>query len=130
MVRDACKRQTTAVVRKVISTYFQTQRRLRYVSSINVIASITFMLCRGKQLGGIAWYTVTLSLCRSKERSLKQTTDRFKTNFDCKTAFTTTRVYIKKVFKFKARNEQIPLMKCVLYIKLLKGTGTRNELSG
>ena len=70
MVRDACKRQTTAVDRKVITTYFQTQRGLRYVSSTNVIASITFTLCWGK--GGIAWYTVTLSLCRSKERSLKQ----------------------------------------------------------
>ena len=99
MVRDACKRQTTAVDRKVISTYFQTQRRLRYISSTNVIASITFTLCWGKQQGGITWFTVTLSLCRSKERSLKQTIDRFKTNFDCKTAFTTTRVYIKKVFK-------------------------------
>ena len=46
--------------------------------------------------------------------AIKQTTDIFKTNFDRKTAFTTTRVYIKKVFKFKARAEQIPLMKCVL----------------
>ena len=72
MVKDACKRQTTAVDQKVISTYFQTQRRLRYVSSITVIASITFTLCWGMQLGGIAWYTVTLSLCRSKDRSLKQ----------------------------------------------------------
>ena len=45
----ACKRQTTAFDQKVISTYFQTQRRLRYVSSINVIASITFTLCWGKQ---------------------------------------------------------------------------------
>ena len=49
MVRNACKRQTTAVDRKAISTYFQTQRRLRNVSSINVIASITFTLCRGKE---------------------------------------------------------------------------------
>ena len=72
MVRDACKRQTTAVDRKVISTYFQTQRRLGYVSSINVTASITFTLCWGMQEGGIAWYTGTLSFCRSKERSLKQ----------------------------------------------------------
>ena len=47
MVRNACKRQTTAVDRKVISTYFQTQRRLRNVSSINVIASITFKLFCG-----------------------------------------------------------------------------------
>ena len=49
MVRNACKRQTTAVDRKVISTYFQTQRRLRNVSSINVIASITFKLCWEKE---------------------------------------------------------------------------------
>ena len=43
--RNACKGQTTAVDRKLISTYFQRQRRLKYVSSINVIASITFKLC-------------------------------------------------------------------------------------
>ena len=49
MVRNARKRQTTAVDRKVTSTYFQTQRRLRNVSSINVIASITFKLCWGKE---------------------------------------------------------------------------------
>ena len=49
MVRNACKRQTTAVDRKAISTYFQTQRRLRNVSSINVIASITFKLCWEKE---------------------------------------------------------------------------------
>ena len=49
MVRNACKRQTTAVDRKAISTYFQTQRRLRNVSSINVIASITFKLCLRKE---------------------------------------------------------------------------------
>ena len=49
MVRNACKRQTTAVDRKVTSTYLQTQRRLRNVSSINVIASITFTLCRGEE---------------------------------------------------------------------------------
>ena len=47
VVRNACKRQTTAVDRKAISTYFQTQRRLRNVSSINVIASITFKLFCG-----------------------------------------------------------------------------------
>ena len=47
MVRNACKHKTTAVDRKVRLTYFQTQRRLRNVSSINVIASITFKLCRG-----------------------------------------------------------------------------------
>ena len=47
MVRNACKRQTTAVHRKVISTYILTQRRLRNVSSINVIASITIKLCWG-----------------------------------------------------------------------------------
>ena len=49
MVRNACKRQTTAVDRKAISTYFQAQRRLRNVSSINVIASITFKLCWEKE---------------------------------------------------------------------------------
>ena len=47
MVRNACKHPTTAVDREVRSTYFQKQRRLRNVSSINVIASITFKLCRG-----------------------------------------------------------------------------------
>ena len=54
MVRNACKRHTKTVDRKVTSTYFQTQRRSRNVSSINVIASIMFKLC---------W---------AKERSLKQ----------------------------------------------------------
>ena len=49
MVRNTCKRQTTAVDRKVTSTYLQKQRRLRNVSSINVIASITFTLCRGEE---------------------------------------------------------------------------------
>ena len=47
MVRNACKHQTTVVDRKVRLTYFQTQRRLRNVSSINIIASITFKLCQG-----------------------------------------------------------------------------------
>ena len=47
MVRNACKHQTTVVDRKVRLTYFQTQRRLRNVSSINIIASIMFKLCQG-----------------------------------------------------------------------------------
>ena len=50
-------------------------------------------------------------ICRSKERSHNKTTDRFKTNFDCKTALTTTRGYIEKFSKFKACTEQIPMMK-------------------
>ena len=95
MVRDACKRQTTAVDRKVISTYFQMQTRLRYVLSINVIVSITFTLCWGMQLGGIAWYTCV----DQKNVHLGKTTDRFKTNFDCKTAFTTTKSLDQKGFQ-------------------------------
>ena len=43
-----------------------------------------------------------------KNVHLSKKTDRFKTNFDCKTAFITTRVYIKKVFKFKACNSTYP----------------------
>ena len=49
-----------------------------------------------------------------KNVHLSKTTNRFKTNFDCKTAFTTTRVYIEKIFKFNTFSEQIPIMKCVL----------------
>ena len=47
------------------------QRRLRHVSSINVIASIMFVML-GKQSGGIAWYAVTLSLRQSKDCLHKQ----------------------------------------------------------
>ena len=67
----------------MISTYFQTQRKLRYLSSMNVIASITFRLCWGSN------------------RAVSLGTDRFKTNFDSKTAFTTTRGYIKKLSSLK-----------------------------
>ena len=75
-------------------------------------------------------HLLRLRCVEEKNVHLNKTTDRFKTNFHCKTAFTTTRVYIEKLFKFKAFSEQIPMMKCVLWIKLVNGTGTRNELSG
>ena len=49
-----------------------------------------------------------------KNVHLSKTIDKFKTNFDCKTAFTTTRVYTEKLFKVIACTEQIPMIKCVL----------------
>ena len=83
------------------------------MSSINVIASITFKLCWGCNRAVLVHCYIKLVSIK-KNVHLSKTTDRFKINSDCKTAFTTTRVYIEKLFKFKACTEQIPMMKCVL----------------
>ena len=73
-----------------------------------------------KHSGGIAWYIKLMSIKRTFT-SAKAPSDefaitnyRFKTNFDCKTTFTTQRGHIGKLFKFKACTEQIPIMKCLL----------------
>ena len=55
-----------------------------------------------------------LAYVDQKNVHISKTTERLKNSFDCKTAFTTTRGYIEKLFKFKACTEQIPMMKCVL----------------
>lgn len=113
------------VDRKVISTYFQTQRRLRYVSSINIIAFIMFKLC---------WGSNWVVQCNIKLMSIKRTftltkwprdkfvisSYRFKTNFNCKTSFTTKRGYIEKGFKFKDCTEPIPMTCILLIISILE----------
>ena len=42
-------------------------------------------------------HLLRLSCVGQKNVHLSKTTDRFRANFDCKTAFTTTRVYIEKL---------------------------------
>ena len=82
----------------------------RYVSSINVMTFITFKwFC-----GIIGLVTLTFESCyRSKECShilsrsrpsskFVITSDRYKTNFNCKTPLNTKSGYFEKLLKFKA----------------------------